>query len=157
MEESFSPLDDEISSGVLPAAESASSSMGARLRFRGLIASRTWGFPRWTSVMYNSPPSWDSRMEPWSQFDERASSTFSTRTRSVRRGIVRPRAAEVDGLEDMRAKRRSIEVNGVEILPEVRRVCRPVDTRSDSSSSAMMTMVFSMTMANTSSSRLRSN
>lgn len=48
----------------------------------------------------------------------------------------------MDGLKDMRAKRRSIAVNGVEILYEARKVCKPVDTRSDNSSSVMMTRVF---------------
>jgi len=51
-------------------------------------------------------------------------------------------------LKDMRARRKSIEVNGVEILPEVENVCKPVDTRSDSSSSVMMTRVFLTVMAN---------
>jgi hypothetical protein len=88
--------------------------------------------------MISSPPSRDSRIEPCSQFDEKASRTFSIRGKSDRRGILRPEA-DVDALNEMRARRKFIEVNGVEILPEDMRVCKDVDTSSESSSSPMMT------------------
>lgn len=44
----------------------------------------------------------------------------------------------MDALRDMRAKRKSIEVNGVEIFPEESKVCKEVDTRDEKSSSLMM-------------------
>jgi len=54
--------------------------------------------------------------------------------KSDRRGILRP---DVDALTDMTAKRKSIEVNGVEIFPEDSKVCKEVDTRDEKSSSFM--------------------
>lgn len=93
--------------------------------------------PSCTSVMVSSPSSRESRIKPCSQFDEKASSTFSTRCKSDRRGVLRAEV-DVDAVKYMRAKRKSIEVIGVEICPEESKDCKEVDTSSDNSSSLMM-------------------